>query len=337
MTRYTNFGYKRKYLEAGFDNDEAQADGDQLREESTVAQASETTATTDPPKKKRKRNRKAKTDNSDPQGAQSGETENDGKEGKGQNRENQIEGHSEPSSTEEKPSNLDKKKRKKEERQRQKAEAKARSERRRLKRIAERHANTTCLACREKGHVAKDCPKAKRGSNIDGQDGSKTSHQKSVVGICYRCGSRRHNLSRCKKAVDPANPLPFASCFVCSGTGHLASACPQNKEKGIYPNGGNCKLCGETTHLAKTCPLRKDDSTKNISASFVGTGGEAGADEDDFHIFKRRKAEVEMEEKQLERAKRMANVKAGVHSGVVKAFGRPAQAGGNAKKVVFFK
>jgi zinc finger CCHC domain-containing protein 9 len=147
------------------------------------------------------------------------------------------------------------------------------SDHRRQKRTAQRLAETTCFACRENGHAAKDCPSIIKNSsgNLDANKGK----AKNIVGICYRyisrliffwgiqlclfrCGSRRHTLSRCRKPVNASNPLPFASCFVCAEKGHLASSCPQNKAKGIYPNGGCCKLCGDTTHLAKNCGLRKD-------------------------------------------------------------------------------
>ena len=80
---------------------------------------------------------------------------------------------------------------------------------------------------------------------------------KMILKIYHRCGSKRHNLSRCKKPSNPADPYPYASCFVCKGKGHLASTCPQNKSKGVYPNGGSCKLCGDTSHLAKNCGVRQ--------------------------------------------------------------------------------
>jgi len=60
----------------------------------------------------------------------------------------------------------------------------------------------------------------------------------------------------------------------------------------------------------------------------------AGADEDDFHAFKRRTAQVEKDEKKEEKAIRSMEVKAGVHSGVVKAFGKQSVA--STKKVVYF-
>ena len=151
----------------------------------------------------------------------------------------------------------------------------------------------------------------------------------------HRCGSTKHTLSRCKKPEDPFNRFPFASCFVCSGKGHLASACPQNKEKGIYPNGGSCKLCGEKTHLAKDCELRKKDASGTAATTIFGTGGGAGADEDDFHAFKRKNVEMSRDEKMEDRRKKQLDVKAGLHTGAVKAFGKN-QVSSKPKKVVFF-
>ncbi|KAH9998511.1 hypothetical protein BJV74DRAFT_204110 [Russula compacta] len=135
------------------------------------------------------------------------------------------------------------------------ADRAASTEARRQKRIAERHAHTTCFACREVGHSAKDCPSIVPDADRDRYGGTTTETKPKtggIVGICYRCGSRKHNLARCRRPAQPDNPLPFASCFVCSGRGHLASTCPQNQGKGVYPNGGSCKLCRETTHLART-------------------------------------------------------------------------------------
>ncbi|EIM83033.1 uncharacterized protein STEHIDRAFT_63740, partial [Stereum hirsutum FP-91666 SS1] len=129
------------------------------------------------------------------------------------------------------------------------------SEKRRLKRIAERHANTICFVCRENGHAAVMCPNKAKTDSEEAAVGAKKGQD--IVGICYRCGSKKHTLSRCRKTENPAKPMPFASCFVCSGKGHLASSCPENKIKGVYPNGGCCKLCGQTDHLAKNCGLRK--------------------------------------------------------------------------------
>ena|SRR5882762_5883788 len=164
-----------------------------------------------------------------------------------------------------------------------------------------------------------------------------------------RCGSKRHTLLRCKKPINPSDPLPFAACFVCSGKGHLVSSCPRNKARGIYPNGGSCKLCGDATHLAKNCGLMNNgqhttylrafcctqvwptDANGNSSAILFGPpDGNVGADEDDFHTFKRRTAQIEMEEKKLERVRQTIVAKAGAHSGVVQALGKAS------KKIVYF-
>lgn len=204
-----------------------------------------------------------------------------------------------------------------------------RSESRRQKRIAEKYADTTCFACRQKGHTARDCPTIRN----EASGGSSGVARQKTVGICYRCGSNQHTLLRCRAPEDPHHPLPFASCFVCSGKGHLASACPQNKDRGVYPNGGCCKLCGETSHLAKDCGLRKQ--AQSGTATFLGTGQSAGADEDDFHTFKRRNADIDRDIKKDERAKKRADVKFAPYTGTVKAFGTPV--GNSAKvKVVYF-
>jgi len=168
---------------------------------------------------------------------------------------------------------------------RQLKDSSEKSERRRLSRKKQKTENTTCFACRERGHSVKDCPQAS----------STTSAP--ALGICFRCGSGKHSLSSCKKPIpeDPSNPLPFASCFVCKTSGHLASSCPSNKAKGIYPNGGSCKVCGETSHLAKDCEIRDTDNQKDTL--LVGSGMDAGADEDDFHVVSRGRKEVNEEGK----------------------------------------
>ncbi|KAH7923147.1 hypothetical protein BV22DRAFT_1015989 [Leucogyrophana mollusca] len=321
MTRITNFGRKRSYVEAGFAGEPTPEEISQNSEPSRETDAAHkealnsAEATPAPPKKKRKRSKKPKGSGVEDKDTGASKDKAEG------------EVQSDASQPGEKP-----KKKALKSRKNKMSDVLGidvpdrikRSEDRRLKRISERQADTICFACREKGHAARDCPKAGDGKGKKGGE--------KVVGICYRCGSNRHGLSRCKKPEDPLNPLPFASCFVCSGKGHLASSCPQNKERGIYPDGGSCKLCGDTTHLAKNCGLRKENNAGTIT--MFGTGRDAGADEDDFHTFKRRNAEVDKDEKREEKTKRLVDVKAGVHTGTVKAFGKPPAAA--PKKVVHF-
>ena len=292
MTRYTNVGRKRTYVQAGFNND---GDADVIRESNlqTDALASfplsnhATPVSTEPPKKKHRggKARQSKRIGKDLNAA----TTSIGVESSG---EVSVEAESTPGSQ---PL-------RKAVKSRDKKGAKSASlivfvtndslttayylgadarkfasEQRRLKRQDLRHLDTVCFACREKGHSAKACPKTSGFcEEKGGENRSKRRSSKPTVGICYRygccssslelanliillvrCGSRRHNLSKCPKPIDHENPLPFASCFVCSAIGHLAGSCPNNQEKGVYPNGGCCKLCGQTTHLAKDCDLRK--------------------------------------------------------------------------------
>ncbi|KAG1812077.1 uncharacterized protein BJ212DRAFT_469695 [Suillus subaureus] len=307
MTRITDFGRKRTHVQAGF------PDNSEPVEEQAEPHASTSTLPSEsqphdqvPPKKKRKRTKKPK---------ENGDEKAD--EDKAQDA-----GSSETAKV------VPKKKLKDKRKPKTRPDPAQRSESRRQKRIAEKYADTTCFACRRKGHTARDCPTIRN----EASGGGGVARQKTV-GICYRCGSNQHTLSRCKAPEDPHHPLPFASCFVCSGKGHLASSCPQNKDKGVYPNGGCCKLCRETSHLAKDCGLRKQ--VQSGTATFVGTGQSAGADEDDFHTFKRRNADVDSDIKKDERAKKKADVKFASYTGTVKAFGTPV--GNSAKvKVVYF-
>ncbi|KAI0030780.1 hypothetical protein K488DRAFT_79454 [Vararia minispora EC-137] len=324
MTRYTNVGRKRTYVAAGFNYREPELEP----EASTSALPAETDPATTadaPPKKKRKKSKKEKGENVRVKGDDAGDASRTGDSeadtGEGEGGENGVSAKSAKGKKgKEKVGRKQKGTRRKDA-----ADRAAATEKRRLKRIAERHVNKVCFACREMGHAAQMCPNVK-------QEGDSGQAAVNIAGICYRCGSKKHTLSRCKKPVDEANPLPFASCFVCKGKGHLASSCPQNKEKGIYPNGGSCKLCGETNHLARDCPMRKADI--NAGSVFLGIGREAGADEDDFHTFRRKNVQVDRELQGEERIRKSAKVRAGKHSGIVKAFGFVPQA--KAKKVVNF-
>ncbi|KIK93433.1 hypothetical protein PAXRUDRAFT_828996 [Paxillus rubicundulus Ve08.2h10] len=321
MTRVTNLGRKRKYVEAGFATEPSSTScplpASELKNAGDVSSLAQGDAA--PQKKKRRRTKKPNAADGDQR--QPG----DSKLVEGTNGEVK-EGRAFSVPKEVKTSKKDR---------RGKSIAvkgyTRRTEQRRLTRIAERHADTVCFACREKGHAARDCPKAVGEGGDD--DGHKNVNK--VVGMCYRCGSTKHTLSRCKTPEDPHYPLPFASCFVCSGKGHLASSCPQNREKGIYPDGGCCKLCGERTHLAKDCGLRKKDESGTAAGALFGTGNGAGADEDDFHIFKRRNAEVSKSEEKEGRQRKRLDVKAGLHTGTVKAFGT-SRMSSKTKKIVSF-
>ncbi|PPR04375.1 hypothetical protein CVT26_004213 [Gymnopilus dilepis] len=343
MTRVTNFGRKRTYLQAGFshDNDPVTTQPEASTSTATV-QSNTTDAVTDqavdndtpapPAKKKRKRTPKSKRDGYAAQKAAEAAKLNGGVSAEGA----PAESLAQPSDGEERegeasvdagdtststPKSLSKSAKKKLREQKRKQKIESAKESRRLKRIKQKAAETTCFVCREKGHAAKDCPTT--------QNGEKPA---KVVGICYRCGSTKHSLSKCKKPANPEDPYPYASCFVCNGKGHLASACPQNKAKGIYPNGGCCKMCGSTAHLAKDCDVRKKVTTD--PTNLVGTGDAAGADEDDFHLLKRKTTEIDRDEKKEAKVKQMLDIRTGKHSGVVRAFGS-VQA--PPKKVVVFK
>ncbi|KAI6002847.1 hypothetical protein EDD15DRAFT_2157147 [Pisolithus albus] len=305
MTRVTNFGRKRTFVQAGFASSQP---------------STETPTTPESSAKKRRRTKKSANDLGDGRVHTTPQDDNGKGSGSG--------GKDKPLSEHRFSKNKSAKNRRGRDASLMSSNnPMQRSEHRRLKRIAKRQDDTVCFVCREKGHTAKDCTKT-IGDARAGEGGKK------VVGICYRCGSTRHTLSRCKKPEDPLSPLPFASCFVCFSKGHLASSCPKNADKGIYPNGGCCKLCGEKTHLAKDCELRKRDRSGTVANKIFGTGKEAGADEDDFHVFKRKNAEVSNDEKGEDKQRKRVEVQTEAHMHTLER--RLPDTPAKVKKIVYF-
>ncbi|NXD28259.1 ZCHC9 protein, partial [Spelaeornis formosus] len=120
-----------------------------------------------------------------------------------------------------------------------------RRESRRLRRQERKKNAMVCFHCREPGHGVADCPAV-----LESQD--------MGTGICYRCGSTEHDLSKCRARADPAaGPFPYAKCFICGEMGHLSRSCPDNP-KGLYAEGGGCRLCGSVEHFKKDCPEKQN-------------------------------------------------------------------------------
>jgi hypothetical protein len=75
-------------------------------------------------------------------------------------------------------------------------------------------------------------------------------------------------------------------------------------------------------------PTNVQSADGSTAASFLGTGREAGADEDDFHMIRRRNKEIDGDEREEAKA-----LRAGALAGVVKASGGTSF---KPKKVVYF-
>uniref|UniRef100_A0A8B9FI33 Zinc finger CCHC domain-containing protein 9 n=1 Tax=Amazona collaria TaxID=241587 RepID=A0A8B9FI33_9PSIT len=132
-----------------------------------------------------------------------------------------------------------------------------RREGRRLKRQEMKKNAMVCFHCREPGHGVADCPAV-----LESQD--------MGTGICYRCGSTEHDISKCKAKADPAvGPFPYAKCFICGEMGHLSRSCPDNP-KGLYAEGGGCKLCGSVEHFRKDCPVKQNADQVTVARWAAG-------------------------------------------------------------------
>jgi len=284
MTRITNLGRKRTYLQAGFGQTDADKHENYVEE---FVDASPNDPSLPATKKPRQRRRKSNvTATTEERVIHTGEA------------------HLNSLPQTEVAKHKKAKTGMKQRREGEKYDRVTASGKRRLKRAADRQADMTCLKCRQKGHIVKDCPDALtalHGDDGEGVTAATVTPARSAVGLCYRCGSSRHSLTRCKRPADPKHPLPFASCFVCSQKGHLASSCPQNEGRGIYPNGGSCKLCGQTSHFAKDCSLRATEAASKSILMLGDVRTEGGADEDDFHVIKRRRDAVVKEETVLQK------------------------------------
>lgn len=214
MTRITDFGRKRTYLEAGLASQaeplpEASTGHSEITDPPGASAAAVDTVNdeaTAPSKKKRKRTKKAKKDGQDTVAgtvpAEGVAKEGDTIAGEGDGPTHAGEDLVANATKEGDSGKTGKVKKQKQPKSvslpftsnrdviyricyPEKSAAVSSSESRRQRRIAEKNSDTTCFACREKGHAARDCPKSQ---NAEGNN----SKLKSTVGICYRYVPRHY-------------------------------------------------------------------------------------------------------------------------------------------------
>ncbi|KAH8118915.1 hypothetical protein DFH11DRAFT_1722506 [Phellopilus nigrolimitatus] len=119
-------------------------------------------------------------------------------------------------------------------------------------------------------------------------------------------------------------------------TKHKPDNCEKAPVNVVSGGGANEGETRDEDQEVKNAYKNRDKNRKdNVPNTVVlGTSNDTGADEDDFHTFKRMSAEVDFEERHETRAKKKADVKMGVMSKTVKSFASAPLAG--AKKVIFF-
>lgn len=206
MTRVTNLGLKRTYLQAGFDQapgEETQFNKADLAITTVSGQTQvpeshiSTGAEGEPPKKKKRIRKKKPGTGTDIAAVKEGD--GDAVVGDNQAQRN-GEGKADGALSNKALKKKKWKEKEKEKKQRREYNLQSSysssslpdphtgllsSEARRQKRTQQRFADTTCFACREKGHAAKDCLNAKIAGGVDGTETK--SGGKGMVGICYRC------------------------------------------------------------------------------------------------------------------------------------------------------
>ncbi|XP_063312834.1 zinc finger CCHC domain-containing protein 9 [Pelobates fuscus] len=126
-----------------------------------------------------------------------------------------------------------------------------RRENRRLKRQTNKKDRMICFHCRKPGHGMADCAAVLR-------------CQEAGTGICFRCGSTEHEVTKCRAKVDPGlGEFPYAKCFICGEMGHLSRSCPDNP-KGLYGAGGSCRICGSVEHFQRDCPEHHNSAQMTV-------------------------------------------------------------------------
>ncbi|KAI6021525.1 hypothetical protein BKA83DRAFT_674462 [Pisolithus microcarpus] len=207
MTRVTNFGRKRTYVQAGFASGEPST-------ESHVPSRTETPTTSESSAKKRTRTKKSANDLDDDR-AHTNPQDDNGKGSGSAGKDKPLSEHRFP---------------KEQVNEKQKREGRHR----RLKRIARRQDDTVCFVCREK---VGDAPAGEGGKKDVGPHGTQLSRCKKPedplsplpFASCFVCFSKGHLASSCPKNADKGIYPNGGCCKLCGEKTHLAKDCELRK------------------------------------------------------------------------------------------------------------
>jgi len=119
----------------------------------------------------------------------------------------------------------------------------------------------TCVNCKETGHRARDCTKARfnphecRNCHKEGHNSKECPEPRSAEGVeCRKCNETGHFSKDCPNVA-------ARTCRNCDSIEHMAKDCdqPRNPEK------TQCRNCDELGHFSKDCPKPRDYSRVKCS------------------------------------------------------------------------